>query len=62
MQKFECEFKFAKLDMLLTIKPDSDSICKFEKLKLWHSCEIYLTVHYGNHEINFCDRVPNEKN
>ena len=23
--------------------------------------EIYLTVHDGNHELAFCDRVPNEK-
>ena len=61
MQKFECELKFAKLDLFLKIKPDSGSICKFENLKLWQSCEIYLTVHYGNHEIDFCDRVPNEK-
>ena len=61
MQKFECEFKFSKLDIFLKIKPESGSICKFEKLKLWHSCGTYLTVHYGNHEIDFCDRVPNEK-
>ena len=32
------EFKFAKLDMLLKIKPDSGSICKCDKLKLWHFC------------------------
>ena len=42
MQTFECEFKFAKLDIYLKIKPDSGSTRKFEKLKLWHSCEIYL--------------------
>ena len=51
MQKLEFEFKFAKRD--------SGSICKYEKLKLWHPCEMYLTVHDGNHEIDFCDRVPN---
>ena len=57
MYKLECEFKFAKLDVFLKIKPDSGTICKYEKLKLWHSCDTY-----GNHEIDFCDRVPNEKN
>ena len=62
MHKLECEFKFAKLDVVLNIKPDSGSICKYGKLKLWHSCDIYLMAHDGNHEINFCDRVPNEKN
>ena len=53
MQKLECEFKFAKLDIFLKIKPYS---------YLCHSYEIYLTVHDGNDEIDFCDRVPNEKN
>ena len=62
MQKLECEFKFPKLDIFLKIKKDSGSICKFKKLELWHSCEIYLTVHDGNHELEFCDRVPTEKN
>ena len=62
MQKIECEFKFAKLDIFWKIKKDSGCICKFGKLKLWHACEIYLTVHDGNHELKFCDRVPNEKN
>ena len=61
MKKLECELKFAKLDMFLKIKPDLGSICTYEKLKLWQSCEIYLTVHDENHEIDFCDRVPNEK-
>ena len=28
------EFKFAKLDIFLKIKPESGSICKYEKLKL----------------------------
>ena len=62
MQKLECEFKFAKLDIFLKIKPYSGSICKYKKLKLWHPCKIYLTVHDGNDEIDFRDRVPNEKN
>ena len=61
MPKLECEFKFAKLDIFLKIKPDSGSVCKYEKLRLWHSCEIYLTVHDGNHEIYFCDKVQIKK-
>ena len=32
------EFRFPKLDMFLKIKPHSGSICKYDKLKLWHSC------------------------
>ena len=62
MQKLECEFKFSKLDIFLKIKPDSGSICRYKMLKLRHPCEIYLTLHNGNHEIDFYDRVPNEKN
>ena len=62
MQKFECEFKFAKLEIFLKIRPYSGSISKYEKLKLWHSCKIYLTVHDGNREVDFRDRVANEKN
>ena len=54
------EFKFAKLDIFLKIKPESGSICKYEKLKLWHSCEAYLMVHDGNQELDFCDRIPIE--
>ena len=54
------EFKFAKLDIFLKIKPDSGSICKYEKLKLWHSCEVYLMGHDGNQELGFCDRIPIE--
>ena len=61
MQKFECEVKFAQLDIFLKIKPDAGSICKFDQLNLWHSREIYLTMRDGNHEIDFCDRVPNKK-
>ena len=62
MHKLECEFKVAKLNIFLKTEPDSGSICKYEKLKLWHSCEIYLMVHDGNYETDFCDEVPNEKN
>ena len=62
MQKLEFEFKSAKLNIFLQIKPDSCFICRYEMLKLWHSCEIYLTVHDGNHDIDFCDGVPNKKN
>ena len=61
MQKIECEFKLAKLDIFLKIKLDSGSICKYEELKLWHSCEIHLVMHDGNHEIDLCDRVSNKK-
>ena len=43
------------------MKPDSGSICKYEKLKLWHSCEIYLTIHDEDHEIDFCDKIRNKK-
>ena len=41
----------------------SSLICKNLNVisNLWHSCEIYLTVHYGSHEVDFWDRVPNEK-
>ena len=62
MQKLQCEFKFAKLAIFLKIKPGSGSVCKYEKLKLWHSCKIYLTVDDGNHELDFWNKVPNEKN
>ena len=64
MQKLSslvCEFKFAKLDIILKVKPDIGSICKYEKLKLWHPYEIYLTVLDGNHELNFYDWIPNKK-
>ena len=55
------EFKFAKLDIILKIKAGSDCICKYEKLKSWLSCEIYLTVHDGKHELDFSNRIPNKK-
>ena len=47
--------------IFLKTKSGSPSICRYERLKLWHSCEIYLTVHDGNHELHIFDRVPNEK-
>ena len=56
------EFKFATLGIFLKIKLDPDSICKYEKLNLQHSCEIYFIVHDENHELDFCGRIPNEKN
>ena len=65
MQKLECElkfsleFKFAQLEKFLKIKLDLGSLCE---LKLWHFCEIYLTVYDANHEPDFCDQIPNEKN
>ena len=62
MQKLECKFKFAKIDIFLKIKPDSASICEYEKPKLWHSCEIYMTVHDGNHEIDFVIELQRKKN
>ena len=37
LKNLVCEFKFPKLEMFLKVKPDSDSICKYDKLKLWHS-------------------------
>ena len=51
-----------QLDKFLKIKPDSGFLCKYEKLKLWHFCVIYLTVHDRNHKLDFCDRFPNLKN
>ena len=38
LKNLVCEFKFAKLAMFLKIKPDTDSICKYDKLKLGHPC------------------------
>ena len=46
----------------LKIKPGSGSLGKYEMLKLWDFCEICLTVHDRNHEPDFGDRIPNEKN
>ena len=42
-----------QLDKFLKIKPDSGFLCKYEKLKLWHFCVIYLAVHDRNHELDF---------
>ena len=56
-----CEFNFAKLDTILKIKPGSDCIYNYEKLKLSQSFEIYVRVHDENHELGFCNRIPNEK-
>ena len=58
--KFGSWIEFAKqLDKFLKTKPDSGFLCKYEKLKLWHFCVIYLTAHDRNHELDFCDRFPN---
>ena len=68
MQKLGCKLKFGswiefpQLDKFLKIKPDSGFLCKYEKLKLWHYCVIYLTVHDRNHELDFYDRYPSLKN
>ena len=61
MQKCECDFKFGKQDIFLKTQREAGSIYKYEWLKLWHSCEIYLIVHDGNHEPDFYDRISNEK-
>ena len=60
MQKLEFEFKLPKLDMFFKIKPDSCSMYKYDKFKLWHPCEIYLAVHDGNYEFDFYDKISNE--
>ena len=60
--KFASWIEFAQLDKSLKIKPDSEFLCKYEKLELWHFCVIYLIVHDRNHELDFCDRFPNLKN
>ena len=60
--KFGSWTEFPQLDKPLKIKPDWGFLCKYEKLKLWHFCVIYLTVHDQNHELDFCDRLPNLKN
>ena len=31
MQKPECEFKFAKIDIFLNLKPHLGSICEYER-------------------------------
>ena len=55
--KFGSWIKFPQLDKSLKIKSDSGFLCKYEKLKLWNFCVIYLTVHDQNHD--FWDRFPN---
>ena len=59
MQNLEYKSKFGswiefaqQLDKFLKIKPYSGFLCKYEKLKLWHFCVIYLTVHDRNYELN----------
>ena len=59
MQNLEYKSKFGswiefaqQLDKFLKIEPDSGFLCKYEKLKLWHFCVIYLTVHDRNYELN----------
>ena len=56
-----CELKFAKLDIFLKFKPGSGSICKYDKLKLWHSCEIHLTMILTCDIFDY-DRISNKKN
>ena len=46
----------------LKIKADSGSIYKYVNLNLRFSCEICLNVGDTDHELNFCDRIPNERN
>ena len=53
--------QFAKLDIFLKTKRTEAPYANW-KIKIMNSCEMYLTVHDGNHELEFCDRVPNEKN
>ena len=69
MQKLGYKLKFGswiefaqQLDKFLKIKPNSDFLCKYEKLKLCHFCVIYLTVHDRNYELDFYDRLPNLRN
>ena len=37
---------------------DSGSVCEFKT----YSCEIYLNVDDVDHELDYCDRIPNERN
>ena len=52
------KFKFG---IILKMKPGLDSICKYEKLNLWHPGETYLTVKDGTHGLGFCNRIPNKE-
>ena len=38
------------------------SIHKYVNSELWFSCEIYLNVSDAYHELDYCDRIPNERN
>ena len=69
MQKLGYKLKFGswiefaqQLNKFLKIKPNSAFLCKYEKLKLWHFCVIYLTVHDRHYELDFYDRFPNLRN
>ena len=69
MQNLEYKSKFGswiefaqQLDKFLKIKPYPGFLCNYEKLKLWHFCVTYLTVHDRNDELDFCDKFPNLKN
>ena len=69
MQKLGYKLKFGswiefaqQLNKFLKIKLNSGFLCKYEKLKLWHFCVIYLTVHDRNYELDFYDRFPNLRN
>ena len=35
---------------------------KYVNLKLLFSCEIYLNVRDVDHELDYCDRILNERN
>ena len=68
MQKLGYKLKFGswiefaqQLDKFLKFKPDSGFLCKYEQLKLWYFCVIYLAVYDWNHELDFCDRFPSLK-
>ena len=51
-----------ELDKFLKFRPGSGFLCKYETLKLWQFCVLYLTVHDRSHELDFCDRFLNLKN
>ena len=54
-------FKYVKLDKTEN-QSTSGSIYKYVSLNLWFSCKIYLNVGDVDHELHFCDRIPNERN
>ena len=47
------KFKFSKLTKFFKIKPDSGPICKYKKLKLWHSYKIYWQCMMGTMNLVF---------